>query len=366
MLPRALTLAAGLLLLPTYAAAQAAVMKAPRDPKWTFEVMAGGALATAGGGSGGTPTFPAGEDFLTEEGRPSRAVPSWFFGDGAALFNDVRAQFAAAGQQFPQITPIDAALGSPGMERGAGPTFGARLTRRLTNRVALEFAFQRSAGTMELTDEARDAFESASDSFDAAFRGLFATMPQTGLEVSSTTTLPSGVSGAQRAITGALKFTLTRGGRLETYVVAGAGHVANSGTSAQARLRGSYQFRFLDTYAFSEVDNVTVNYSQKESMIVGVGGAGLMFDLGRRYGIRLDVRVHAGDSSSTTTLSANPTVNTASPTLALPSITTPSIQFSNTAAAKSSLSGKLTETEVFTGSGLETRVLATAGVYFRF
>ena len=362
--------------LPLAAAAQGTSPKAPRDPKWTFEVFGGGAMgSTPGGGSGGgngsgtalTPPPLQGETFITEAGTPSRVVPSWFFGDGAVLFHQVRQQFAGFGLQVPAMVPIDDALNSSALSRGSGGTFGARVSRKINNRIAIEFAVQSSQGTLTLSDEARNAIEASAASFDSAFEGLFATMPQTGLQVTSSATLPDDVSGSQVSITGAVRITVTRSGRLETYLTAGAGRVSNAAEVAEVRLRGSYQFRFLDTYAFSETDNATVRYSESESGTIGVFGGGLAFDLSSRQGVRVDVRVHAGDSKVTTTLQGAPSVATSTPSLGLPSNnTSPAIQFSNTTALKSSLSGRMSETEVFSGSGMETRVLATIGYYFRF
>lgn len=354
--------------IPLSAAAQGTAPRAPRDPKWTFEVLAGGALGSSPGGGGGSasPGLPVGETFTTEGGTPSRAVASWYFGDGATLFNQVRQQFASLGAQFPGMVPLDEALGSAALSRGSGATFGVRVTRKITNRLALEVSVQNSQGKLTLSDEARNGIEAARAGFDTAFRGLFGTMPQTNLQVTSAATLPGDVSGSQGSVTGALRITLTKSGRIETYLTAGAGRVTNSAEVAEVRMRGAYQFRFLDTYAFSEVDNATIRYSEGESSTIGVFGGGLAFDLSSRQGIRLDVRVHAGDSTIKTTLEASPTTNTSLPALGLPSNTSPAIQFSNTAALKSSLSGKLAETDVFTGSGMETRVLATIGYYFRF
>jgi hypothetical protein len=361
-------LASALIAVPLSAAAQGTARKVPKDPKWTFEVIAGGAMSSSpGDGSGSAaPGLPVGETFTTEGGTPSRAVHSWYFGDGATLFNQVRQQFASLGAQFPGIVPLDEALGSAALSRGTGATFGARLTRKITNRVALEVSVQNSQGKLTLSEEARTGIEAARASFDSAFRGLFDTMPQTGLQVTSAATLPGAVSGSQTSITGAVRITLTKKGRIETYVTAGAGRVTNSGEVAEVRMRGAYQFRFLDTYAFSEVDSATIRYSESESATIGVFGGGLAFDVSSRQGVRLDVRVHAGDSSVKTTLQSSPVNNASLPALGLPSNTSPAIQFSNTAALKSSLSGRLSETDVFTGSGLETRVLATIGYFFRF
>ena len=68
----------------------------------------------------------------------------------------------------------------------------------------------------------------------------------------------------------------------------------------------------------------------------------------------------------TTALDAAPQINTAPPALALPSNTDPSIQFSNTAATRTSLSGRINDQTVSSGSGIDTRFHLTVGYYFRF
>src|SRR5688572_3578875 len=75
---------AGLLVL------QAAPASAQNAPKWEIEFHAGG-LVTNNPTDGTTALPPAGAAFTTAGARPSRRVSSWYFGDGAALLNEVLA-----------------------------------------------------------------------------------------------------------------------------------------------------------------------------------------------------------------------------------------------------------------------------------
>ena len=60
-----------------------------------------------GGGQGTRTLPPAGPPIVTSSPIfPSRAVPSWFFGDGASLLNAVNAEFDLAAQ----VTPLDPAF----------------------------------------------------------------------------------------------------------------------------------------------------------------------------------------------------------------------------------------------------------------
>src|SRR5262245_26485461 len=112
-----------------------------RDTKWTVEVHAGAVLTgTPSGGSAGQ--FPIGATFRTEPGTPSRANPSWYFGDGAALFNEVNAQFASRfNQRLPQLVPLDGVLTSAAVSRPSTSAFGFRVARRVTRRFGVEVGF---------------------------------------------------------------------------------------------------------------------------------------------------------------------------------------------------------------------------------
>ena len=341
--------------------------KVKKDPKWTFEVFGGGGFGGSAGGDASS-EFPAGTSFTTESGFPSRVVPSWYFGDGAVLFDQVRAQFASLFNiTVPELVSLDPVFADGALERNAGATFGVRLMRKLTPRYALEFGLQRSQGKLALSDSAQTAVEASRASFDQAFRGLLGTIPQTGLQVSSTAEIPDSATAPQTAITAVLNIALSPGKRpLAPYVSVGVGRVTNGAETLRVRLRGSYQFRFFDSNPFNETDSVTIRTSDRESSFVGVFGGGAMYELSPRQGLRFDLRIHIGNSGIATELDASPTVVTATPVLALPSNTNPSIQFSNTNTLKSSLSGRISDQTVVAAGGMDTRLNLTVGYFLRF
>lgn len=343
------------------------VPKVKKDPKWAIEVFGGGGF---GGGTGGdgTTTFPAGETFTTEAGLPSRVVPSWYYGDGAQLFNEVRAQFASRFNiTIPQLAALDPVLADGGLERGAGGTFGVRLTRTLNPRYSLEFALQFSGGSLDYDESARAAIEASRESFDAAFRGLLGTMPQVGLQVTSTADIPEAESASQTAITGALNIALSRSPRtLMPYITAGMGWRTNSVDTLRLQLHGQYQFRFFDVNPFNEADTVTIRTTDRQSGLIGVIGGGALYSLTPRQGLKFDARVHMGGNGIESELDATPNVATLTPALALPSTTNPGIQFSNTPVLKTSLSGRTSSQNVFTGSGLDARIHLTVAYFYRF
>lgn len=335
------------------------------QPAWTIEFHGG---ATLGGqSSGGTAaTFPVGASFATQTdtGRPSRMNPSWYFGDGAALFNQVQAQFASQlGHNYPRIASLDGMLTSGALERQAGPAFGVRITRRLTDRLGVEAAFARSSANWAFTGAASSSLEAARDSFEQGFRGLLDL--QQDLQVTSALDTPAG-SLQENVITAALAITLSDAPRFRTHAIVGAGRLATSGGMPEARLRGAYQFRFLGTYPIAEIDRVTIRFTDDGGATVGLVGGGATFGLGPRHGLRLDVRAHLRQGRTVTVVEARPTVAQEPPSIALPSNTTPSIQFSTFPGAPSSLGGGTSGLTTFTSSGFEARIQATIGFVIRF
>ena len=335
------------------------------DPKWTAEVH-GGVMrgpAPTGGAAG---QFPSGTTFATEPGFPSRANSSWYFGDGAALLNEVNAQFASRFNiRFPQVVPLDSVLTSAGVDRQGGSSWGFRIARRIRPRLGAEFSFDRSHERLRLTGAARNAIETTRTSFERAFSGLIGTIPQIGLRVTSTADIDE-ASAHRTAITGVLTIGLTKHGRIATHVLAGAGRVLNRADPLEARVRGNYQFRFFDTFPVNETDAVTIRFTERDAATVGVVGGGVTADVGERHGVRADVRVFAGGSGAGTFVDASPSVQRLAPFVALPSNTNPSLQFSTTTTERSSLNGSTAGLQTFTGSGLDIRIVLNVGYCVRF
>lgn len=338
----------------------------PKIRAWTVEIHGGWAIGESPAGGTITGEFLPGPALPTG-GSPSRLVPSWFFGDGTRLFNEVSAAFAASfNQQLPRITALDPALHSAAARRQGGGIFGVRLMRRLTPRLDLEFGFGVTRGTFEMTGDARAAIEDARLSFQNAFTALFTDVtPQTNLRVTSDVEIEEN-RVHQTLLSGGVIVWLTRSGRVHTYVSGGIGRIVNGGSTPQIRLRGNYQLRFLGEFPFNESDAVTINFIERENAIVGLVGGGVTYGMGSRQGIRGDVRVQMSENRIETSVDAVPTRSLGNPTLFVPTATTPSLQFSNVSGVSSSLSGRLTEFKTFTSNGLDTRILLTLGYFVRF
>ena len=363
-----LLVTAGLLCLPLTASAQRAGAATAKQPKWTIEAFGGYAFSPAVPSGAASVQFPAGNQFPTEGGFTSRSNPSWYFGDGAVLFNEVAAQFASQFNiQVPRIVPLDTMLGKAGRQDQSGSSFGGRISRKLTSRLSLELGFQRSQAKTDLTGGASAALEESRASFEAGFRELLSTIPQAGLQVSSRVERLTGETMTSRmVVSGVLNVGVVRSGPLGIHVSGGVGRSSSSSGALSFRLRGDYGFRFFDVNPISETDNVTIRMTDDASAMVGVLGGGFTYDVGARHGLRADVRVYVGDSAQTTVVEAVPFVSRTGPALTLPSATNPSIQFSNTTLLPSSLSGTLTDFKTFTSGGREVRPHVTVGYFLRF
>jgi hypothetical protein len=351
-------------LLPAPAEAQNA---APQG-KLTIELYGGGSVAS--GSSSGTPIagFPVGTPFTLQSGAPSRAVSSWFFGDGAVLLNQVLARFATnAATTFPRIASLDDALRSGGGQQGSGALFGLRVGGAVTDKVSLEFGIERGLAKMELSDPLSDALQAASDSFVDSFQALLATAPLTNLSVNSTVTTRDS-SSAQTRVSAALKWTVYRGGRLQGYLAGGGGVIINSGDAPQSVLNGRYTFRLFGAFPMDESDRVVVTLDQKKTNPMGLVGAGFTYDLSSSSGLRADVRLLLSSMKDRVTMTAAPGVVAGTPpsTLSTDTGISPGIQFTTQPGLRSTLSGPNENLTIFTGSGLSKQIAFSLGIFKRF
>ncbi len=249
--------------------------------------------------------------------------------------------------------------------RSTGATFGLRVSRHLTSRLAVEANVERSQGSQVFSGAAHSALESSRDSFKAAFEGLLATAPVTALSVASTMTVREG-SASQTRLTAAARWTLVSGTRASAYATVGGGVLMNGGDDLQAVFNGSYSFRLFGAFPMSETDRAVITVTGPSSAVLGLVGGGITYDFSSRLGLRADVRVSLSPNSDVTTVSGSPSVGTLTPAGVLPSATTPGIQFSSTTGVPSSLSGAAATYTTFSGSGMNRHVSFTVGIFRRF
>lgn len=341
-----------------------AVAQVAPGPKWEIEVHGGGLFTSDP--TSGTPIaqFPAGPPiptgFLTST---SRAVPSWYFGDGALLLNQNNASF----QVSPRLTPLDGALKQRLARRERGLDVGFRIARTLTPRFLAEFNFDYSPIPLRLTREATDAIEASRATFITAWQGLLSTSGSTNRVVTSTSEFSTD-DGHEIAATGALRIRFATRGRLHPYATAGGGMLFYDGSAPGATLTGDYGFSF-GPFPINERDAVTVGVRTKDRVPVGLFGGGFEYGFSARQGIRADVRLHVSENTIETVVSANPSTREQSPPFAITTPFPPTIQFSNSRSINrpSSLSGApVTDLVTFTGTGLQTQTSLTVGYFVRF
>jgi hypothetical protein len=332
---------------------------------WEVEAHVGGAIVNnLDDGAGTLP--PAGTPFTTVAAQPGRLVPSWYFGDGAALLNDV-----LAGVSLPdRITPMDFVLTGRAGERGNGVHFGVRVARALTPRFGAEFNLDVASAPVTFTSGAEIGLQTSSDSFETALNGLISTGPFANGSTASTVLIEDD-DGRQVTVTGALTVNLASAGTVLPYVTLGAGVVSSRGDLPTASVDGSYAFDFLGIAPLAESDSVQVTYDASDNVLVGVFGGGVKAMLNATSGIRADVRVHVGSQTVHSRLDARPAmVPDPNPAtwFALATLTSPSLQLSNNPAlAPTSLSGAaVTDFETFSADGQFRQVLVSVGYFWRF
>jgi len=358
-----------LLLLVAYSPAQAQPgpvqqTTASGDPAWQVEFHAGGLIGPSP--TTGTPIlqFPAGTPITMGSLAISRAVPSWFYGDGARLLNDVNTLFNVDAR----IEALDVTLQQAIAEREGGRSLGARISRDITPRYAVELSVEYSDTPLRLTPEAEQAVAAAKDSFVAAFQDLLATGYTFNRVVTSTAELEPG-EGFQIATTGTLVVRLGDFERLHPYVTGGGGMLFNRGTAPSATLTGRYAFDFAGLFPHDETDTVTIRTVMKDRVAVAVLGAGLTYEVSSRHGVRIDVRLHLSENPANTVIDAHPSVAQLDPAFSIATGLSPAIQFSNNPATgrRSSLSGDAVSGLVtFDGSGVHRQVLLSVGYFVRF
>jgi len=345
------------------------------DRKWEFEIHGGGTLSMNPGD--GTAALPAAATPFTTAlfgGGSSRQVPSWFFGDGAVLFNQVESQedVGVGGFMTQRMVALDPVLNTQSAERDHAASFGFRISRDLTPRWALEANFDYSLANLSMNRAALNGIEASRAAWQAAFIDLFTNScgcPNTVLATSNV----HASDGQQVFGTLGVNFNLTTHGRFVPYVSFGGGAIGNAGGLPSAVLVGNYQ-ALVGIQSYNETDSVRIHYAVDDITPTGYFGAGFKYYVTPTWGFRMDVRDYLSGNGVDTLVDASPSrvavaAGTGVPTG--PPFDDPTIQFSNdpslvSPANLSSLSGSLTNFRTFGGSGVHNQVAVTVGVFLRF
>lgn len=330
-----------------------------------WEIEGHGGLSMLRIPAGGTTTLPEpGAPIVTSTPVfPSREVSSWFFGDGARLLNDVNREFDLT----PRVTPLDSALASLGLDASTRGAFGLRVRRTMTPRYSVELGLDVLAGSASLTDDLLAGVEASRDTFETALGALLSTGPFANTVVDAGIAIADG-EGRDVLLTGSVIYDFAVQSAFVPYMLLGGGLSARTGDLPTVSLTGTYRTDIVGVVPIAETDHVTLRPEQ-DTVFVGVMGAGVRRTVSPRWGFQIDGRVFLGPSSARLLIDADPSIANGSPSGFIESFTSPAIQFSNdpSLGRRSSLGAPdLSGFEAFTGSGLQTRVLVTVGVYVRF
>jgi hypothetical protein len=344
------------------------------DRKWEVEFHGGGQFAnTPTSGSSNLPNPGATFATFVAAGSTTRAVPSFYFGDGARLTN----QFATAlnailppAEAVNGVTPLDAVLNNSIVRRRNGAMFGGRISRDLTPRFSIEGNFDYSLGQLGVTNGALLNIQATSDSWATLFTAIN-TPPVCG--ACTATTVTSTVTGHNNEghnymLTGAVNINAMTTGKWIPYFTVGLGILGNTGDTPSATLTGNYQYTFAGQ-TYNATDVVTLHTSVASHSFVGVVGAGLKYYVTPHWGIRGDLRDYISPNSISTLLDVNGSeVQVGAAGSCARFNVTPDIQdCNNPAVGKSTLSGApFTNFHSFSGSGAMHQIAITGGVFYRF
>ena len=346
---------------PALSAAGQAARPAESAHRW--EVEGHGGWFGASDVTSGTPIdgFPTGATISSFIGISSRAVSSWYFGDGPVLIN---AAYSQSGRSA-RITPLDNVLKAPVARREGGGSVGFRASRQLTARFSAEFNFDHVSSSLALADGVEDALQATRGSFASVFFQLFPTG-----EIASVLTVDRGGNYSQQFVTGAVNFQIGTFGHVAPYATAGLGSVFNHGDTPAATLVGNYGASPIPQVVWDETDTVTVRAVPKDHALVAVFGGGARFPISPRQGIRADLRLHLSDNLIDTTVDASPSRGPGGTTNAIFILATnPAVQVSSgpSATIPSSLSGPAVRgLETFNASGTQMQLSFSVGYFFRF
>jgi hypothetical protein len=372
--------------------ASPATAQTPDFGNWEIEFHGGGTLPS--NLPAGTVSLPGpGQAFSTAAIYPPPAPPvlvvatsrresSWYFGDGALLFNQAASALAPGAMTASfsgRIAPLDPVLGRSLGERQRGGSIGARVSRVLTPRLSAELSVDYGLARLQIAQANSDAIEATRASFIAAFNGLITSNPGRVLKsLTSTAALENG-NARELLTSGALVINLRTIGNVIPYATVGASLVSITGNMPSVTLKGNYQFLNPSGSPINETDNLTVRDDRDNRTVAGVLGGGVKFHVSPRWGIRVDARVSLSKNAASTVLDATPNVALGQlPAGRLVLNADPTVVFSNnstdpvtaigvTAIAASTLTGPaLTNLRTFSGSGVSSHTNITAGIFWRF
>ena len=319
--------------------------KTPGKAKWEFGVHAG--VSRDSSQQNGTGVLPT--TGTTAQGLLS--VSTFYFGSGAALFNQV--------QPASPIVPLDPMLTKSAVARTSGVALGGHVQRSFGDRFALEAAGDYFRTNLTFTPSALSQIEATRASFTPALQSALASTSETS-SVTSVASITDKQLATRVVLTGAMLADLRQTGSLIPYVLVGAGVIFNQANALAASLNGRYQFG-SSSYIVG-TDTVALSYVESTRQLVIVAGGGAKHMLSPRTGLRIDARVQAYKNTLASIVTVTPgrLLESTGPTL--PVVSTNGIQFS----AVGPLNGSSIIGTTLAGSGIQTHLSVTAGFFMRF
>jgi opacity protein-like surface antigen len=339
-----------------------------------WEIEAHGGVFTSTNPDRGTSGLPpVGPDIPLNGPLPTsitRQVPSWYFGDGAAILNEIIGIRSPA-----RIAPLDPLLTSRIVDRQSGGSVGIRVDLGLTPRFGVEFAFDAARGHLALRQASKSLVAASAASFSPVWNVLLGFPSGSTQTVTSDATLDD-KQGHQLVTSGSLLVNLLTKSAFTPYVTAGAGYIAAGDDAPSVTLAGNYSFTFPPTVILpaipqahiNQTDTVKVQAVAKNTM-TWVFGGGVKYALGDHWGVRGDLRDYVNRDVVRTVVSTTPSsvFGTPSGTLTFAfTQTAPLIVFSTSPLTVSTLSTTLNDLQTFKGRGIVNQVNASAGIYWRF
>lgn len=337
-----------------------------RKHKWEIEVHGSGFLKDDANG-GIDRIAPAGTPFATiTPGVNSRAVSSFLFGDGNTLINQV-----LVGQGLNPIPSLDGAIlnNRLALERQSNIGVGFRLSRYVTKRFWLdwtnEYDIDYDHGSFEVNErEESDGFHSM-QTWVTSLESLFGTCGNPCSAAVAARFLSTHEKGHQVSSAWTANFDLRSEGKFIPYVGVGGGLVLSFAGTPRHEYFGHY---VLLNGTIQGSDHVRVNFEVPPAVPALIVAAGAKYDLGERWGVRMEMRNNFESHSYKTVVQALPEFSTgASSNVIVLSSGGTGVQFSgDQSLAPSSLSNPLSQFRTFKSTGLRYEGRISGGVYYRF
>jgi hypothetical protein len=309
------------------------------------------------------PTFPSGGAGSTDT---SRQVPSWYFGDGAAILNSLADRRPLT---IPHILSLDPVLTSAATTTRTGANVGVRIGHTITKRVLVLFSYDQASAQLGLTSAAQANTTDSSASFQT-FWNTFLAAPraQQLTNVSANSTFSVGqASGTERmlAVTADIR-TVTFGGWTPFVTVGGGVALPLPQVQTEVTLLGNYRATVSNNGAvLNETDQLRIRYEMLPAPF-GIIGVGVERGVSAHIGVRADFRSFLGVNQVRTRIDTRPTSGPTPPPVAtIRAGGTPDIQVSTNPLLPTTLSLQgVDHFDAFEAKG--NLATFSAGVFLRF